>query len=107
MKWDNNWKYRVSTMGIINGQIIWEGYPAGYAAEKKESFRFNVTWENLAEFYRYFGMSTPISLWNFKKGHYFELFHGNWSKTWKYHFLGLKQWKHPLQMIVIFSYQEI
>lgn len=107
MKWDESWKYKVSTTGIINGQLIWEGYPAGYVAEKKEPTCINIGWDNLAAAYKHFGMSTPIQLWNFKKGHYFELFHGKWSKTWKYHFYGLKQWKHPLQMMIIFTYHEI
>ena len=98
-------KCQVFTSGVVNGFRIWTNYHYGYAERDTEATEiYRVNWENLQEFYFKHGMGTPIQIWNFKKGRHMKFFHGYWSTSNKYRWLGLNEWETPLDMVVIISY---
>lgn len=87
-----------------NGELIQKGHSLILIEEEKESshnYSFNLTWDNLDDFYYDFGCHLPFNVWNFDKGRVISFFYSSLfdSNTWD-----IKEWKtKDLNIVVKFS----
>lgn len=71
--------------------------------EKPEDGEISLTWENIAEFYRFHGLKCDFNVWETKKGKQISFFNFNIFKkeTWD-----IKEWKNKLNLLVSWQYKE-
>lgn len=76
-----------------NGELMQKEHSLILIEEEKESshnYSFNLTWDNLNDFYCDFGLYLPFNVWNFNKGRRISFFNFSLfnSNTWD-----IKEWK--------------
>jgi len=87
-----------------NGELMQTVHSLILIEEEKESshnYSFNLTWDNLDNFYHDFGFHLPFNIWNFDKGRVISFFNSSLfdSNTWD-----IKEWKtKDLNIVIKFS----
>jgi hypothetical protein len=87
-----------------NGELMQRVHSLILIEEEKESshnYSFNLTWDNLDNFYHDFGFHLPFNIWNFDKGRVISFFNSSLfdSNTWD-----IKEWKtKDLNIVIKFS----
>lgn len=87
-----------------NGELMQKRHSLILIEEEKESshnYSFNLTWNNLDDFYHDFGFYLPFNIWNFNKGRRISFFNFSFfnSNTWD-----IKEWKtKDLNIVAKFS----
>lgn len=87
-----------------NGELIERAHSLILIEEEKESshnYSFNLTWNNLDDFYHDFGLHLPFNIWDSNKGRIISFFYFSFfdSNTWD-----IKEWKtKDLNIVIKFS----